>query len=63
MPEQQVCGTGNHTHALELRAGDLVASLTVGAMEPEHVGLGAQAKMFHDSGVQLRLGTAAALSA
>jgi len=62
MPEQQVAGPGAHAHAFELRAGDLVASLTVRAMQPEHVGLGAQAQVLADSSVYRGLRTPTAMA-
>src|SRR6516165_4359739 len=48
MPEQQIACAGDRAHAFELRAGDLVASLTVRAMQPEDIGLRAQAQMADD---------------
>src|SRR5262245_34893023 len=38
VPDQEIRSAGEHTHALELGAGDLVAAPTVCGMKPEHVG-------------------------
>src|SRR5262249_5385588 len=43
-------------HALELGAGDLVAALAVRAVQPDHVGLGAQAQMVTDGALDRGLG-------
>src|SRR5262249_29286223 len=56
VPEQQVARAGEHAHALELGAGDLVAALAVRAVQPDHVGLGAQAQMVTDGALDRGLG-------
>src|SRR5262245_60576564 len=59
MPEQKIARTGEHAHALELRAGDLVTSLAVRNVQLQYVGLGAQAQMLDNGRLQLRLGRSA----
>src|SRR5262245_49773678 len=56
MPEQQVAGPGEHTHTLEARGLAYVARAAVCRMQPQHVGLGAQAQVIADSSVYRGLG-------
>src|SRR5262245_3871979 len=56
VPEQEIGCAGEHAHALELRAGDLVAALAIRGMGPEHAGLGAQTQMFDHGAVNLPFG-------
>src|SRR5262245_66430170 len=51
MPEQQVAGPGAHAHTLEARGLAYVARAAVCRMQPQHIGLGAQAQVIADSGV------------
>src|SRR5262249_33164010 len=62
MPEQKIARTGEHAHALELRAGDLVTSLAVRNVQPQHIGLGAQAQVLADSSVYRGLRTPTAMA-
>src|SRR5262245_19644161 len=45
MPEQQVAGPGEHAHTLEARGLAYVARAAVCRMQPQHIGLGAQAQV------------------
>src|SRR5215831_12590777 len=60
MPEQQVAGPGEHAHTLEARGLVYVARAAVRNVQPQHIGLGAQAQMLDNCGLQLRLGLRAA---
>jgi hypothetical protein len=51
MPEQQVAGPGEHAHTLEARGLAYVALAAVCRMQPQHIGLGAQAQVIADSSV------------
>src|SRR5262249_4149115 len=57
MPEQQVAGPGEHTHTLEARGLAYVARAAVCRMQPQHVGLGAQAQVIADGSVYRGLRT------
>src|SRR5262249_37648530 len=60
VPKQQIARASEHAHALQLRAGNLVAALAVRDMQPQHVGLGAQAKVLDNGPLYRSLGTSAA---
>src|SRR5262249_53301613 len=62
MPEQQVAGPGEHTHTLEARGLAYVARAAVCRMQPQHVGLGAQAQVIADSSVYRGLRTLLAVT-
>src|SRR5262249_30352252 len=57
MPEQQVTCTGEHAHTLEARGLAYVARAAVCRMQPQHIGLGAQAQVIADSSVYRGLRT------
>jgi hypothetical protein len=62
MPEQQVAGPGEHAHTLEARGLAYVARAAVCRMQPQHIGLGAQAQVIADSSVYRGLRTLPAVT-
>src|SRR5215831_20906548 len=62
MPEQQVAGPGEHAHTLEARGLAYVARAAVCRMQPQHIGLGAQAQVIADSSVYRGLRTLPAVA-
>src|SRR5215831_11276027 len=62
MPEQQVAGPGEHAHTLEARGLAYVARAAVCGMQPQHIGLGAQAQVIADSSVYRGLRTLPAVT-
>src|SRR5262245_64407061 len=62
MPEQQVAGPGAHAHTLEARGLAYVARAAVCRMQPQHIGLGAQAQVLADSSVYRGLRTPTAMA-
>jgi len=51
MPEQQVAGSGEHAHALEVRGLAYVARAAICGMEKQHLRMSAQAQVIADSSV------------
>src|SRR5262249_40290579 len=62
MPEQQVTCTGEHAHTLEARGLAYVARAAVCRMQPQHIGLGAQAQVVAGSSVYRGLRTLPAVA-
>jgi hypothetical protein len=62
MPEQQVAGPGEHAHPLEACGLAYVARAAVCRMQPQHIGLGAQAQVIADSSVYCGLRTLPAVT-
>src|SRR5262249_59035317 len=62
MPEQEVAGPGEHAHTLEARGLAYVARAAVCRMQPQHIGLGAQAQVIADSSMYRGLRTLPAVT-
>src|SRR5262244_2639236 len=62
MPEQQVAGPGEHAHTLEARGLAYVARAAVCRMQPQRIGLGAQAQVIADGSVYRGLRTLPAVT-